>query len=257
MSKSTARVMCLLLAVAIVAVACGVDEPGSPAVALDSTTSTTEAPIVESVDAVSAAPTSTTIDALAFNDTEEAEVQQQLWNDATSVSTVWTIGQSDPDGPIDVVAGFTVGQGLTARWPDESGDDFLVMFQRDQIYQAFRVGNEVFIAEVEPLQEGLFSEYFFAELLFTLLEPLETGQLPDGAFTFVEADGVSYGPSVVYALPPNESAGVITADGDIQVTRQGPEVTYTIPDGEVTLSREDVGNSTNTILRDWYLDQAG
>jgi len=213
--------------------------------------------LTEAVESTTVPTTTTTqVESLPFQDSESVP-EQQLWTDATSVSVDWTVGQDDPDGPVQIIGGFTAGQGLTARWTDPLGDDLLIMIRGDQVFQAVRVGNEVFIGEVEPDQ----GDYFFAEVLFTLLEPLETGQLPNSAFTFVEVDGVTSGrPGVVYSLAPNETRGVISG-GDqvppIDVTRQDSGVIYAIPDAETTLTREQVGNSTNTILRTWYLDQAG
>ena len=88
---------------------------------------------------------------------------------------------------------------------------------------------------------------------------LETGVLPNSANTFVEVNGVrSENPEVFYALAPDASEGTILLGNEwtVDVADQGA-ITYPIPEGEVVLVREEVGNSGNELLRDWYLDQAG
>ena len=62
-----------------------------------------------------------------------------------------------------------------------------------------------------------------------------------------------------YELPPDETEGRILVGGawEIGVTDLGSTVRYQIPEAGVVLTREEVGNFTNDILRQWYLDQSG
>ena len=269
MSKCTTRLAPLFLAVSIVAAACGSSGPASDQAlsAPDTQSSSSDAPrLDESDDEASTsstvtpttiAPTTVTpttlVEALAFQDGETL-AGNQLWTDVSTVSVAWTVDfPSDP--AIEITGAFSSGEGLTVRWFDPLDGDVLLMLRDDQVMRAFRVGNEVFIGEIGEEQRGL----FFAQLLSEVLTPLETGVLPNSANTFVEVNGVrSENPDVFYALAPDASEGTILLGNEwtVDVADQGA-ITYPIPEGEVVLVREEVGNSGNELLRDWYLDQAG
>ena len=263
MSKITARLVAILFGFAAIASACGSDAPASSQAASASPGSSSEAevPVGTQTDTTIASdPTTTTslVEALAFQE-EEASTEHQIWDDVESVSVDWTIEFEAGDPPLNVTGGFTAGEGLTVRWEDLVEGDILAMFTGDQVFRAFRVGNEVFIAE-DPGTEDAFGPLFVGELAYEAVGPLETGELPDAASTFVEVEGVrSELPDIFYDLPPDATEGQIVLGEQwlLDVAKDEPGTRYGIPDAEVTLTREEVGGFDNPVLRQWYLDQAG
>lgn len=251
------RVGSLLLSLCLVATACGTDASGSPQADLASPSSASEAAAADDVQTDTSTTSTSLVEALAFQE-EETLAGNQIWDDVESVSVAWTI-EFDEDPSSDVIGGFTAGQGLTVRWEDSIEGDILAMFRDDQVFRAFRVGNEVFIAE-EPGTEEAFGPFFFGELLNAAVAPLGTGELPAAANTFVEVEGVrSELPDIFYDLAPDVSEGQIIVGGEwtVDVAKDEPGTQYVIPEADTVLTREEVGNLDNAVLRQWYLDQAG
>ena len=252
--KSLVRCWSLLLIVALVATACINDaQPSSapPANLTDPVPESTVAP------ETSAAPTSTTTTVvdLAFQDPDEVAVQQ-LWTDVDSVSFEQTL-QFELDPDIEITGTFTAGQGLVIRVPHPDEGDILAVVRDGETFQAYRVGNEVFLDGPIEAAPALSSTWrFLVDLVAPLLPPLETGVLPRGASVFVND---STTPDVLYSLVPGESEGTINILGQspIRVTADAPDGGYPVPETGVNLTREQVGNSGNPVLIDWYLDQAG
>ena len=251
MSKFSYRLAALVFGVSFAATACGVDEPGSAQeIIAPSTTAVITTP-TSTVTSVETTSTSTVpVESLAFED-GESSVTQRLWNDVGSV-LVSTTFEFEADPSLELAGGFTAGQGLTVRWTDFDGDDVLVMLQGEQAFRVYRVGNEVFLDDSVEHQELV-----FAQLLAEALEPLETG-IVEEVFTSAN-NGALVGPDVLYSLPPNETEGQIIVRGGptVHVIDQESDVNYLIPEGEIMLTREQVGTFENEILKAWYVDQAG
>lgn len=260
--KSLVRCWSLVLIVALVATACINDAQPSSAPPANLTDTDPESRSAESTSTTvapetSVAPTSTTTTVvdLAFQDPDEVAVQQ-LWTDVDSVSFEQTL-QFDLDPDIEISGTFTAGQGLVIRVPDPVEGDILAVIRDGETFQAYRVGNEVFLdgpLEAEPALSSTWR--FLVDLVAPLLSPLETGVLPTGASVFVND---STTPDVLYSLVPGESEGTINILGQspIRVTADAPDGGYPVPETGVNLTREQVGNSGNPVLMDWYLDQAG
>ena len=260
MSKIRSQLVPLVVAASLIATACINDAAGSGPADLSASESTTapttsEAPVPTSAPQEQSTTTSSTpADGLAFGEEEPVPSTQQLWNDVDSVVVDWTI-EFESDPPLEITGGFTAGQGLTARWNDPIEGDVLVMMRGEQRYRAYRVGNEIFIAE-EELGENI---SLFADLLTEVVEPLETGVLPPGADTFVVVDGGErVGPDVLYQLPDGAAQGTISIGGSwlIDLARAGSDVRFELAESQVQLTREEVESFPNDLLREWYFDQA-
>jgi len=257
MATPLLRIVPFLLAGSLAATGCINDATGSgPAdLSQEATVSTDGAGVTptgtgEREDELASSTTSV-VESLAFGDEEPAPGTQQLWTGVRSVSLEWTIEfESDPS--LEIVAGFTAGQGLTARWTDDVEGDVLSMVRDGTWYRAYRVGNEAFLAQEEPGEAG-----FFVKMLTEVVAPLESGVLPPEASTFASVDGVSSPvPDVLYELVEGESEGTVSIVGlsTIDVVRTDAE--FVIPEVAVMLTREQVENFSNALLREWYFDQA-
>lgn len=256
MSINRPPLLCLLAVLAVLGAACTSDAVGSGPSALGDSVPADVSPAVTSAPAATTPTTSSTtvVEALAFQE-EQIETMQKVWDDVDSFSFNWTIDfETDPS--LDIDGYYTAEQGLIATWADELDGDVLLVIRDGQSSRGFRVGNEVFIGEAEPATGAFFVE----ELVYPALRALETGILPAEAGTFVTSnDDASTNPDIVYALTPGEVNGTITIAGQspIFVRADAPAGGYSIPEVGVMLTREQVGNSGNDLLRTWYVNQAG
>lgn len=258
MSKIRARFVPVLLASSLLATGCVSDAAGSGAASDapdDSTADIDQAAPSSTIESAAedVSPTTTMAESLAFGDDDAVTDPHQLWTDVHSVEVDWTV-EFESDPTLEITGGYTAGQGLTARWSDEVEGDVLVMVRGDQVYRAYRVGNEVFFAA----EDGEDASYF-AVLLASVVEPLGTGILPPAASTYEVVDGVqATEPDVVYSLPSDQSRGTISiGDQVIDVVDRGANVTFQTPESELALSRDEVLQFDNPLLRNWYFDQAG
>ena len=272
MRKILVRAATVVFVLSMVASACGADAPGSPAAAVDPGTPNEEPAVADiepepettTTSITEETETATTVpaEALAFQDEDEF-TGHQIWDDVQTVSLRLAI-EFDADPTLEISGGFTSGEGATLRWEDPVEGDILAMYNGEQVLRAFRVGNEVFIADQarsdEQQQRDPFGPLFFGDIVAEAVLPLDDDELPVSAGVFVTSeDGRSEFPDVYYELPPDETEGRILVGGawEIGVTDLGSTVRYEIPEAGVVLTREEVGNFTNNILRQWYLDQSG
>lgn len=249
MRNSPNRLVVMFAGLALVAATCGTDVP-------DSAQAAPEAVIEESVSndtsAVVASTTETTVvEALAFADEKAPQTDNQLWTDVTSAS-VSTAIEFEFDPTLEITGGFTGGEGVTLRWQDAREGDVLAMFRGDGVVlRAFRVGNEVFIGQDLRATEEVFNPLFFGEMIAAVIQPLETGELPTSASTFEVIDGVAAEmPDVFYELVPGETEGRIFVGPDwlVEVEDLGSSVRFEIPDENLMMTREEVGQFDNLSL---------